>query len=179
MARKKNTDPLSDEELFAQSDEELFAQFEIIEARIRDGIPSSRKIVVADIEETLRSIRDLREFGKGNPGNDEAERVLRKQLSDKTRFLEELRDIEHGKPAQSHALNGKSYKTSLGRNIDRFRQECGLSYNALEDATGISKKLIIGHVKGKNAHPQNLKIYADVFTKQLGRPVTVADLLEK
>lgn len=91
----------------------------------------------------------------------------------------EVESILSAKPVE-RSLDKKSYKTALGRNIDRYRMECGWSQNALEEATGIAKKLTIGHVKhGKNAQPKNLKLYAEVFTKQLGRLVTIAELLQE
>lgn len=71
----------------------------------------------------------------------------------------------------------EKYKTASARNIDRLRLECGWSYNDLEKATGISKRLIVNHIKhGTRIYPKNLKLYADQFTKQLRRTVTVADL---
>jgi hypothetical protein len=71
----------------------------------------------------------------------------------------------------------KVYKTATGRNIDRLRKECGWSFDALAEKTGIDKKLTLGHVnEGKGAHPSTLKTYADAFSKGLNRPVTVAEL---
>jgi hypothetical protein len=72
---------------------------------------------------------------------------------------------------------GKPYKTALGRNIDRFKSECGWSFDELAKASELDKKLILGHVnQGKGTHPSTLKRYADVFSKKLGRSVTVAEL---
>lgn len=68
-------------------------------------------------------------------------------------------------------------KTSIGRNIDRLRKECGWSFNDVAEKTGLDKKLILGHVNlGKGTRPNTLKMYADAFGKKLGRPVTVAEL---
>jgi hypothetical protein len=64
----------------------------------------------------------------------------------------------------------------LAENLDRLRLECGWSYDAMYAATGISKKLSIGHVHGKGVTPGNLKLYADAFAKALGRSITVLDL---
>jgi hypothetical protein len=45
-------------------------------------------------------------------------------------------------------------------------------------ATGIAKKLILGHVNhGKNANPGTVAAYATAFTERLRRPVTVGELL--
>jgi hypothetical protein len=71
----------------------------------------------------------------------------------------------------------KKYKTNLGRNIDQLRQDCGWSYNDLEKSTGISKRLIIDHIFGRRQpQPKNLKLYADNFSRQLKRSITVSDL---
>jgi hypothetical protein len=68
-------------------------------------------------------------------------------------------------------------QTTLGRNIDRLRKECGWSFDGLATATGLDKKLILGHVnEGKGFHPKTLAIYAAAFRKKLGRPVSVAEI---
>jgi hypothetical protein len=72
----------------------------------------------------------------------------------------------------------KSYKTPLGRNIDRLRRDCGWSMNALSEHTHIDKKLILGHInKGNGAHPSTLKKYADAFARELERKVFVTELV--
>jgi len=69
------------------------------------------------------------------------------------------------------------YKTALGRNITRFRKECGWSLDDLAEKTGIDKKSIVGHTKhGKGATPRLLKEYAEAFSKKLGQKITVAEL---
>lgn len=71
----------------------------------------------------------------------------------------------------------RDYKTALGRNIDRLRNECGWSLDNLAAMTGLDKKLIIGHVnKGKGANPDTVKKYADAFNEKLKSTVTVEDL---
>jgi hypothetical protein len=71
----------------------------------------------------------------------------------------------------------KSYKTVLGRNIDLLRKHCGWSFDDLAQATGLDKKLLLGHVNGgKGAHPSTLERYAQTFTEKLGRTITVAAL---
>jgi hypothetical protein len=73
----------------------------------------------------------------------------------------------------------KPSKSNVGRNIDRLRNDCGWSFNDLAKQTLLEKKLILGHVnKGKGIRPNTLKLYADAFTKGLGRKVTATDLLE-
>jgi hypothetical protein len=67
--------------------------------------------------------------------------------------------------------------TSLGRNINRLRKECGWSFDRLAEATGLDKKLILGHVNaGRGTHPRTLKTYAEAFTKELKRPIKPDDL---
>jgi hypothetical protein len=65
----------------------------------------------------------------------------------------------------------------LALNLDLLRIECGWSYDALHEATGISKKLSIGHIRhGHGATPRNLRLYAEAFSKRLQRAVTARDL---
>lgn len=71
----------------------------------------------------------------------------------------------------------KQYPTSLGRNIDRLRKDCGWSFDELAKKTGIEKKLILAHVnEGTRPQPRIAKLYADAFTKALGRPISASDL---
>lgn len=71
----------------------------------------------------------------------------------------------------------RAYKTDLARNIAHFRNECGWSFDELSKKTGLDKTLILGHVnKGKGANPSTIKMYADAFSKKLGRSIAVADL---
>lgn len=70
--------------------------------------------------------------------------------------------------------------TALGRSITKLKTECGWSYDDLAENSGIDKKLILGHVnKGKSAHPNTLKLYADTFSRALNRTISVADLTTK
>jgi hypothetical protein len=65
-------------------------------------------------------------------------------------------------------------------NIDRFRKECGWSFDQLAAVTELDKKLILGHVNhGKRAHPSTLKAYADAFSEKMGRAVTVEELSDR
>jgi hypothetical protein len=78
---------------------------------------------------------------------------------------------------QKETNSAKNYKTALARNIDRFRKECGWSFDQLSRKTGLDKKLILGHVnEGKGTRPNTVKIYADAFTKGLNRTVTVVEI---
>jgi len=65
----------------------------------------------------------------------------------------------------------------IGQNIGRFKEECNWTYDELAAKTGIDRKQIIAHVKGR-AQPRRrtLKEYAQAFSKELDRLVTPADL---
>jgi len=68
-------------------------------------------------------------------------------------------------------------KTTLGSNIDRFRKECGWTFDQLAAETQIAKTVILGHVnKGARARPFTLKLYAEAFSRRLHHPITVANL---
>ncbi len=70
-----------------------------------------------------------------------------------------------------------AFPSTVGRNIDKLRKECGWSFDDLAKTSGLGKKLILGHVKqGKGLHPRTLKTYADAFTKGLSRKVSVAEI---
>jgi hypothetical protein len=98
--------------------------------------------------------------------------ATREKIAAAVRRRKAPREIREAKP-------GKSYKTALGRNIDKYRMECGWSYDDLAYATDIDKKLVLGHVNlGKGAHPKTIKRYADIFSKQLGRAISAVDLRE-
>ena len=65
----------------------------------------------------------------------------------------------------------RTYKTVVGRNVDRLRKECGWSFDDLAKRTGIGKSLILGHVNdGKGMHPKTKMTYADAFTRQVVMP---------
>jgi hypothetical protein len=73
----------------------------------------------------------------------------------------------------------REYKTALGRNIDRLRINSGWSFDKLAEKTGLDKGLILGHVrKGKGAHPDTVGVYAQAFSKALGREITALSLSE-
>jgi ribosome-binding protein aMBF1 (putative translation factor) len=68
-------------------------------------------------------------------------------------------------------------RSPIGQNIDRLRKECGWSFEALARQTGMDKKQILSHVnKGTKPHPRIMREYAQAFTKELSRQITVADL---
>jgi hypothetical protein len=72
----------------------------------------------------------------------------------------------------------KQYPTTVGKNIDRYRNLCGLSFDLLAQLTKLSKSTVLNHVnKGAKPHPEALADYAVVFSGKLGTTVTVEDLL--
>lgn len=86
------------------------------------------------------------------------------------------------KTAQSAESKGAEVvdaKTRIGQNIDRLRKECGWSHEALADATGIDKKLVLAHVHRKHKpNPKTLREYAQAFSKELNRSITPNNLDE-
>jgi hypothetical protein len=84
----------------------------------------------------------------------------------------------YGSPSAVILSAQESPSLTVGRNIDRLRKECGWSLNDCERRTGLDKKLIRGHISGKGARPKTLKLYAQAFSKELKRTVTVSELLE-
>ncbi len=74
--------------------------------------------------------------------------------------------------------NGKpSAPQAVGERIDALRNECGWSFDKLAAKTGFDKKLVLGHIKkGKGATLRTLKMYADAFSKELKRIISVADI---
>jgi hypothetical protein len=71
----------------------------------------------------------------------------------------------------------KVYPTVIGRKIDEFRKEAGLSYDELAEYTAISKTLIINHVyHGTQPQGKNKRQYAKTFSELLHRDITVPEL---
>jgi hypothetical protein len=61
----------------------------------------------------------------------------------------------------------------IGSNIDRLRKECGWSFDKLASETGIDKKLVHSHIRGKHKpNPNTLGVYAQAFNRKLHRPIT-------
>ena len=71
----------------------------------------------------------------------------------------------------------KTYPTPLARNIDRFRKECGWSYEHLAKVIDVNKKTIIAHIKkGSRPRPDTLGTYAQAFSDALKQSITVNQL---
>jgi hypothetical protein len=65
----------------------------------------------------------------------------------------------------------------IALNIDTLRKNCGWSLDVLAEKTGLDKKRVLAHVQGKSKpYPRTAKLYADAFTKELGKPITASDL---
>ena len=65
----------------------------------------------------------------------------------------------------------------VGQNIARLRFETGFSYEKLASRMGVEKKTVWANASGRTMpRPQTLKLYAEVFSKWLGRPVSVAEI---
>ena len=100
MAHRKKNNSLP-------TDEELFAQYEILKAKAKEGIPSSREHTLVDLEDTLNSLRNLRQPGINHPGRVEADRLLLARVKDRMLFLQELQDWEKGKQRAEDKPQGR------------------------------------------------------------------------
>ena len=67
--------------------------------------------------------------------------------------------------------------TAVGQNIERLRYEIGFSYEELASSMGVERKTVQANASGRTRpRPQTLKLYADVFSDKLGRPVSVEEI---
>jgi hypothetical protein len=67
--------------------------------------------------------------------------------------------------------------TQAESKLERLRHECGLSHKGLADETGIlNEKTVRGHCHGKPMRPATGKLYMQVFSRLLNRPVGLADI---
>ena len=65
----------------------------------------------------------------------------------------------------------------VGQNIERLRFETGFSYEKLAFRMGVERKTVWANASGRTMpRPETLKLYADVFSEELGRPVSVAEI---
>jgi hypothetical protein len=68
-------------------------------------------------------------------------------------------------------------KTTLGTNIDKYRQLCGWTIETLAEVMDMDRTSILDHInKNVRPRPDALKRYAESFSDKLGYLVTVADL---
>jgi hypothetical protein len=61
---------------------------------------------------------------------------------------------------------------TVAENLRRLCAECGWTPYRLHKETGVDKKLVLGHMRGKGCSLGTLKTYADAFSKSLGRPIS-------
>ena len=82
----------------------------------------------------------------------------------------DILDVKDGSPSVAQ-------KSALARNIERFRQECGWTVDALAEKVRVDRTSVLDHLnKGVRPRPGLLKAYADAFSDALGRTITIADL---
>ena len=86
-------------------------------------------------------------------------------------------DIAKGSKQQELQGDRPRSVAAVGRNIERLRLEAGLSREALAICMGVEKKTVWANARRRTMpRPQTLKLYADVFSKKLSRPVSVAEI---
>lgn len=91
----------------------------------------------------------------------------------------ERKAIEHAESDTATQTANPSRRASslTGKNIDKFRKECGWTFEKLAEEVKLEKTSVLSHVNaGARPRPQNMKVYADVFTRRLGKQITVQDL---
>ena len=86
-------------------------------------------------------------------------------------------DIAKGSKQQELQGDRPPSVVVVGRNIKRLRFESGLSYEELASCMDVEKKTVWANASGRTMpRPNTLKLYADVFSRQLGHPVSVAEI---
>ena len=86
-------------------------------------------------------------------------------------------DIAKGSKQQELQGDRPPSVAAVGKNIERLRFETGLSYTKLASRLGVQKKTVLENVRGRTMpRPETLKLYADVFSDNLGRSVSVAEI---
>ena len=89
------------------------------------------------------------------------------------------RGTDIAKGSKQQALQGDRPRSvaAVGQNIERLRFEIGFSYEELAFRMGVERKTVWANARGQTMpRPQTLKLYADVFSEVLGRPVSVAEI---
>jgi hypothetical protein len=135
--------------------------------------PTKESVLADERLKLIGSVRELSRVRRLEPGFVIFENLRNEELPSEFQDKSEQSAEREG---QSREANRKNVQSGFARKIDELRRECGWSLNDLENATGLDKKLISGHVSGKGMHPRTLKKYADTFSKELDRKVTVAEL---
>ena len=95
-------------------------------------------------------------------------------------FAEEIArgtDIAKGSKQQELQRDRPPSGVGVGQNIERLRFEIGFSYEKLATRMGVERKTVQANASGRTRpRPQTLKLYADVFSEELGRPVSVEEI---
>jgi hypothetical protein len=104
----------------------------------------------------------------------DADPFLEKLTTASTAILDRIIERNQPQPRIRRAAAPKvEAKSSIGENLKKLCEECGWTPYKLHKQTGLDKKLVLGHVnKGKGCSLENRKIYAKVFSKALGRPIS-------
>ena len=86
-------------------------------------------------------------------------------------------DIAKGSKQQELQVDRPRSVAAVGQNIERLRLEIGFSYEKLASRMGVQRKTVGANARGQTMpRPQTLKLYADEFSEELGRPVSVAEI---
>ena len=86
-------------------------------------------------------------------------------------------DIAKGNKQQELQGDRPRSVTAVGKNIERLRFEIGFSYEELASSMEVERKTVWANASGRTMpRPQTLKLYADVFSDKLGRPVSVEEI---
>ena len=86
-------------------------------------------------------------------------------------------DIAKGSKQQELQRDRPPSVVGVGQNIERLRLEIGFSYEKLASRMGVERKTVGANARGQTMpRPQTLKLYADVFSGELGRPVSVEEI---
>ena len=86
-------------------------------------------------------------------------------------------DIAKGSKQQELQGDRPPSVVGVGQNIDRLRLENGFSYEELASLMGVERKTVWANASGRTIpRPQTLKLYADVFSEGLDRPVSVSEI---
>ena len=86
-------------------------------------------------------------------------------------------DIAKGSKQQELQGDRPRSVAAVGQNIKRLRLEIGFSYEKLASRMGVERKTVWANASGRTMpRPQTLKLYADVFSAELGHPVSVEEI---
>jgi hypothetical protein len=154
MARKKKTDPIP-------TQQELEAEYRILKEKLRESVPSTRKLELADAEEILASLRTLRESNMESLGKAETERLLLERLAGIMEGLEILRGWEHGERPEEAKPKGQRLELDEARECLRIDAHW-FPYGGGDKTTLLRRALAAKgepqplHVLVSNSHPDRV-----------------------